>query len=103
MMKRHTLRYFAWIKTIEHNVVKVGWHYFVLIPCGVNLRKIREHIKLIFDQEMYTFLATPGIEVTNLFAGNEVVWISWRHAQEAHVPNLRHTNEVIGSYVTAGE
>jgi len=41
--------------------------------------------------------------VTNLaFASDGVVWISWKHAAEEHVPNLRHTNEVIGAYVTAG-
>ena len=45
----------------------------------------------------------PGIEVTNLaFASDDVVWISWKHSAEEHVPNLRHTNEVIGAYVTAG-
>jgi len=57
--------------------------------------------KLISDpQEMYRFLATPGIEVTNLlFAGDSVVW---GHAEESRVQTLRHTNDVIGSYVTAG-
>ena len=30
------------------------------------------------------------------------VWITWKHAAEEHVPNLRHTNEVIEAYVTAG-
>ena len=60
--------------------------------------------KLIFDpQELYSFLVTPGIKVTNLlFAGDDVVWISWRHAEGTHVPNLRHTNEVTGSYVMSG-
>jgi hypothetical protein len=48
-------------------------------------------------------LATPGIEVaTLLFAGDEVVWVSWRHAEETYVPSLRHTNEVRASFVTAG-
>jgi len=43
-------------------------------------------------QELYTFLATPGIEVTTLlFAGDSVCWISWRHAEEAGAPSLRHT------------
>jgi len=59
---------------------------------------------LISDsQELYRFLATPGIEVTNLlFAGDSVVRAAWRHAEEARVQTLRHTNEVIGSYVSAG-
>ena len=54
-------------------------------------------------QNFYRFLATPGIEVTKLaFASGETVWISWKHAAEEHVPNLRHTNVVIDAYVTAG-
>jgi len=41
--------------------------------------------------------------VTNLaFASDDVVWISWKHSAEESVPNLRHTNEVIGAYVTSG-
>jgi len=54
-------------------------------------------------QDLFRFLATPGIEVASLlFAGNTVCWISWRHANEAHVAVLRHTNDVIACYVTAG-
>jgi hypothetical protein len=53
--------------------------------------------------ELYKFLATPGIEVVNLlFASDHVVWISWKYAAEVKIPNLPHTNEVIGAYVTAG-
>ena len=52
--------------------------------------------------ELYRFLETPGIEVTNLmFASDYVVWASWRFIEEEMIPNLRHTNEVIGAYVTA--
>ena len=52
---------------------------------------------------MWFFLATPGIEVANLvFASDDVIWISWKHGVEEYVPRLRHTNEVIGAYVTAG-
>jgi hypothetical protein len=36
-----------------------------------------------------------------LFASDDVVWISWKFAAEDCVPSLRHTNEVIGYYVTA--
>ena len=51
--------------------------------------------------ELYRFMTTPGIEVTNLmFASDDVVWASWRFNEEM-VSNLRHTNEVIGAYVTA--
>jgi hypothetical protein len=54
-------------------------------------------------QELYRFLTTPGIEVTSLiFASDEVVWVSWRYSDEEQVPNLKHTNEVLGAYVTAG-
>ena len=53
--------------------------------------------------ELYTFLATPGVEVTNLaFASDDVVWLSWKVTAEEIVPNLPHINEVIGAYVTAG-
>jgi hypothetical protein len=41
--------------------------------------------------------------VINLgFANDEVVWASWKFTAEERAPNLRHTNEVIGAYVTAG-
>jgi hypothetical protein len=31
------------------------------------------------SQELFLFLATPGIEVTTLlFAGDEVVWVTWK-------------------------
>jgi hypothetical protein len=49
-------------------------------------------------------LATPGIEVaTLLIAGDDVVWVAWRHSEETHVLILRHRNEVIASFVTAGD
>jgi hypothetical protein len=54
-------------------------------------------------QDLYRFLTTPGIEVTSLlFASDEVVWVSWRYSDEEQVPNIKHTNEVLGAYVTAG-
>jgi hypothetical protein len=37
-----------------------------------------------------------------LFASDEVVWVSWRFSDEEKIPNLKHTNEVLGAYVTAG-
>jgi len=40
--------------------------------------------------------------VNLLFASDHVVWISWKYAAEGKIPNLSHTNEVIGSYVKAG-
>ena len=49
------------------------------------------------------FLATPGIEVANLmFPSDDVFWASCRFMVEEQIPSLRHTNEVIGAYVTTG-
>jgi len=64
----------------------------------------RKQTKLISEPgELYRFLVRPGVEVQNmLFASDEVVWISWQHSADKRVPSLRHTNEVIGAYVTAG-
>jgi hypothetical protein len=66
-------------------------------------RNNRTKVKLIKDpHEFYRFLATPGIEIANLvFPSDEIVWASWSFVEE-DVPNLRHTNEVVGAYVTAG-
>ena len=48
-------------------------------------------------------MATPGIELIHLvFANDEVVRVSWKFTAEERVPSLRHTNEDIGAYVTAG-
>ena len=68
------------------------------------MRNNRTQTKLISDpKELYRFLATPGIEVTNLmFANDDVVWISWKFTAEERVSSLLHTNEVIDAYVTAG-
>ena len=53
-------------------------------------------------QELYRFLATPGIEVRTLaFTSYDVVWASWWYIDEEKVPNLRYTNEVIRANVTA--
>jgi len=52
-------------------------------------------------KDLYGFLSTPGIEVMNVFASDEVIWISWKYGAEEDVPILRHTNEVTRAYVTA--
>jgi hypothetical protein len=67
-------------------------------------RNNRTHTKMDTDpQELYRFLETPGIEVAALvFASDEVVFASWRYIADETVPNIPHTNEVIGAYVTAG-
>jgi len=54
-------------------------------------------------KKLYGLLATPGIEVMNLvLATPDDVWISSKYRGEEDVPILRHTNELIGAYVTAG-
>ena len=67
-------------------------------------RNDRTQTKVISKpKHLYSFQATPGIEVTNLtFPSDDVVWILRKHAAEEHVPNLHHTNNVIGAYVTVG-
>jgi hypothetical protein len=67
-------------------------------------RSNRTQTRLISDpQELYRFLVMPGIEVQNMmFASDDVVWIAWQYSSEERVPSLRHTNEVVGAYVTAG-
>jgi hypothetical protein len=53
-------------------------------------------------QELFRFLATPGIDLTNLlFAGDEVVRVTWKYLElEEDGAALRHTNGTIGAYVT---
>jgi hypothetical protein len=52
---------------------------------------------------LYTFVATPGVEVTYLaFSNDDMVWHSWKVSAEENVANLLHTNEVIEAYVTVG-
>jgi len=60
--------------------------------------------KLISEPgELYRFLVTPGVEVQNkLLVSDDVVWVSWQYSADERVPSLRHTNEIVGSYVTAG-
>ena len=67
-------------------------------------RNYRTQTKVLSEPKyLYRFLATPGIEVTNLaYDSHDVVWISWKHAAEEHVPNVRHMNEVGDVYVTTG-
>jgi hypothetical protein len=53
-------------------------------------RNNRTKTKIITDLlELYRFLSTKGIEVTNyVFANDTVVWASWRLSAEEQVPNL---------------
>ena len=67
-------------------------------------RNNRTQPKLISEpKELYRFQTTPGIEVINLvFDNDRFVWVSWKFTAEEPVPILRHTNEFIVAYVTAG-
>jgi len=51
----------------------------------------RPKMKMTADPlELFRFLATPGVEVTNLvFAGDEVVWVTWKYVEEI-MSILRH-------------
>ena len=91
---------------IESNPTKQGVAKLCLNSmCGkLTEPNDRTRTKNISDQqELYRILATPGNEVATLmFASDEVVLASWRYIAGEKVPNLRHTNEVIGGYVAEG-
>jgi len=90
--------------SISYNAAKRGLAKLCLNSMWGKLteRSKRTQTKLISQPtELYRFLITPGVEVQNvLFANNNVVWISWQYSADERVPSLRHTNEVIGAYVT---
>jgi len=92
--------------SIRYNVAKQGLAKQCLNSMWGKLteRSNRTQTKLISEPgELYRFIVTPGIEVQNvLFAGDDVVWISWQHSADERVPSLRHTNKVISAYVIAG-
>jgi hypothetical protein len=53
-------------------------------------------------QELYGLLATPVIEViTLLICSDEFVYASWKFTDDEKTTSLRHTNDVLRSYVTA--
>jgi len=92
--------------SIGYNTAKRGLAKLCLNSMWGKLteRSNRTQTKLISEPaELYRFLVTPGVEVQNvMFASDYVVWISWQYSADERVPSLRHTNEVIGAYVTAG-
>jgi hypothetical protein len=66
-------------------------------------RHNRPKTKIISEpQELYRLLATPGIEVGTLLFCSDDVWASCTFTEEEKATSLRHTNDVLGSYVTAG-
>jgi len=93
-------------ESVKCNAAKNGQAKLCLISMWTKLteRNYRTQTRVITEpKDLYDFLATPGIEVTILaFANDDVLWISWNLSAEEHVPNLRHTNEVLDAYVSAG-
>jgi hypothetical protein len=91
---------------VRNNAGKQGWAKLCLNSMWGRLgeRALRSQRTLRFDpQELYRFLATPGVEVSSLlFVKDQAAWISWLHSDERHAPSLKHANDVIASYVTAG-
>jgi len=92
--------------SIGYNAAKRGLTKLCLKSMWGKLTERSNRTKtLLISQpaELYRFLVTPGVEVQNvLFASDDVVWISWQYSADERVPSLRHTNEVIGAYVTTG-
>ena len=69
----------------------------------INERNNRNNRIITEPNELYRFLDTPCVEVTNLAISSfDVVWLSSKLCGEENVAYLHHTNEVIGTYVTAG-
>ena len=68
------------------------------------MRSDRTQTRVISElKEMYGFLATSCIDVMNLvFAKYDVVWISRKYRADEDAPSLRHTNDFIGAFFTAG-
>jgi hypothetical protein len=91
---------------IKHNPAKRGLAKLCLNSMWGKLteKNNRTKTELISEpKELYKFLSTPGIEVVSLlFASDQVVWVSWRYAEDERVPNLRHNNRILGAYVTTG-
>jgi len=92
--------------SIKYNAAKQGFSKRCINSMWGKLsdRNNRTPTKLISDpKDLYRFLETPSIEVINItFANDDVFSVSWTFTAEERVPSLRHTNEVIGAYVTAG-
>ena len=71
------------METIRYNAAKQGLVKLCLNSVWDKLteRNDRSMTKLIKEpKDLYGFLSTPGIEVTNLvFASDDVVWIAWKY------------------------
>ena len=67
-------------------------------------RNNRTITKIITEPKVLrVFLATPGIEVAKFFfTRDEVIWLSSKRRADEDIPSLRHTNDAIVAYATAG-
>ena len=87
-------------ESIKSNAAKRSLAKLFLKSMWGKLTEMKDRTQTKFTsepKELYRFVATPGIEVTNLtFGSDDVVWVSWKHAPEEHVSTLHHTNEAIG-------
>ena len=88
-------------EVIRCNAAKRGLAKLCLNSMGGKLTEINDRMmtKIIKEpKDLYGFLSTLGVEVTNLvFASDNVVWIACKYGAEDKVPSLSHTNEVIGA------
>ena len=66
---------------MKPNAAKRGLGKLCLNSMWVNLTEMKDtrRTKIIREpHQVYRFLATPGVDVTNCaFASGEVVWLSW--------------------------
>ena len=58
---KHCLTTF-WVKLVESN-------------------KMPKSKMLADPQELYRFLATPGIDLTRMFSGDEILWLKWNYVE----------------------
>jgi hypothetical protein len=92
-------------KGIKPNAAKRGMARLFLNYMWGKLteRNDRTRNKIITEPlELHRFLATPGVEVTNLAFSGDDVRFAWKLSAEENVTYVTYTNEVIGAYVTAG-
>ena len=92
-------------QSIKTNAAKLGLAKF----CHNSLWGIKQSGTIGRTQKLLQcpwtvqFSSHARVQGTNLaFASEDVVWLSWKLSGKERVPNLRHTNESIRAYVTAG-
>lgn len=79
-------------EALQLNSAKRGLakHCLNSLWCKLTERNNRRKSKMITDShELYRFLATPGIEVTQLlFVSDDVVWLNWCFIDDENIPSL---------------